>query len=183
MTSIETLRAVLHPARRRIVHHLYLYGPTQVGTLARELGQQVGSISHHLRMLERVGVVVPAPELATDGRTSWWRLVRESFSWSADDFADSPADHMQAKAAERVNLEHHTDRWVAWKRQEAAVPAAWRRAAFSVDLVAQATPEELAGLQEALLEAWRAWREGIDTDDGQRRQPVFAFAYGFPSRP
>src|SRR4051812_388939 len=91
MTTIETLRAVHHPTRRRMIDLLYLHGPSQVGTLARELGEQVGSISHHLRMLERAGVVAPAPELMTDGRTSWWRLVESSMSWSVDDFADNAA--------------------------------------------------------------------------------------------
>ncbi|WP_425577467.1 ArsR family transcriptional regulator [Nocardioides endophyticus] len=43
-----------------MVDYLYLHGPTQVGTLARELGEQVGSISHHLRMIERAGIVAPA---------------------------------------------------------------------------------------------------------------------------
>ena len=42
MTTIETLRAVHHPTRRRMIDLLYLHGPSQVGTLARELGEQVG---------------------------------------------------------------------------------------------------------------------------------------------
>ncbi len=73
MTTIDVLRAVHHPIRRRIIEYLYINGDSQVGALAKDLEQQVGSISHHLRMLERAGVVERAPELATDGRTSWWR--------------------------------------------------------------------------------------------------------------
>src|SRR6478672_4310172 len=94
MTSIEILRAVHHPTRRRMVDFLYLHGPSQVGTLARELGEQVGSISHHLRMLERAGVVAHAPELSTDGRTSWWRLEQDTLTWSAEDF-DGAAERTQ----------------------------------------------------------------------------------------
>ena len=75
MTTIDVLRAVHHPTRRRIIEYLYINGDSQVGSLARDLDQQVGSISHHLRMLERAGVVERAPELAVDGRTSWWRAV------------------------------------------------------------------------------------------------------------
>src|SRR6478609_9324059 len=104
-TPIETLRAFHHPTRRRMVDYLYLHGPTQVGTLARELDQQVGSISHHLRMLQRAGVVAPAPELATDGRTSWWRLEQDTLSWSVEDF-DGAADRTQARAAQRLNIDH-----------------------------------------------------------------------------
>lgn len=184
MTSIETLRAVHHPTRRRIIDYLHLHGPSQVGTLAGELDQQVGSISHHLRMLERVGVVERAPELATDGRTSWWRTRGDlRISWAADDFADNPADHVQARAAERLNVEHQLAKLSAHLRRNDRVPEGWRRAAFSSDFAAMATPEELARLCELLTRTCREWREAIDTDDGQPREPVFVFSHGFPSRP
>jgi DNA-binding transcriptional ArsR family regulator len=183
MTSIDVLRAVHHPTRRRIVDVLHLHGPTQVGTLARTLSEQVGSISHHLRMLERAGVVSRAPELAVDGRTSWWRLDLDSFRWSTDDFADAPADRAQARAAERLNIEHHVAKLVEWKRTEEAADPAWRQAAFSNDFLAMATPEELGALQESLVEVTRAWKAAIDGDDGQERQPVFVFSHGFPSAP
>ena len=113
MTSIEILRAVHHPTRRRMVEFLHLHGPSQVGTLARELGEQVGSISHHLRMLERAGVVAHVPELSTDGRTSWWRLELASLEWSVEDFADPAADRAQARAAERLNLDHQLGKLAA----------------------------------------------------------------------
>lgn len=182
MTSIETLRAVHHPTRRRIIEVLYLHGPAQVGTLARELDQQVGSVSHHLRMLERAGVVGRAPELATDGRTSWWRLDQQGLSWSAEDF-DSVADRAQALAAERLNIDHQLAKLSAWKRESARADPAWRRAAFSSDALALATPDELAALQAALAETVSAWRSGIDPDDGAAREPVFVFSHGFPTRP
>jgi DNA-binding transcriptional ArsR family regulator len=183
MTSIETLRAVHHPTRRRMVDFLHLHGPCQVGTLARELGEQVGSVSHHLRMLEKAGVVARVPELATDGRTSWWRLEQTSISWSVEDFADDAADRTQAKAAERLNLEHQLAKLATWKRESGRAHPAWRRAAFSADFLAMATPDELTALQDALVGVVREWQAGIDTDDGAAREPVFVFAHGFRSRP
>jgi DNA-binding transcriptional ArsR family regulator len=183
MTSIETLRAVHHPTRRRMVDFLYLHGPCQVGTLARELGEQVGSISHHLRMLEKAGVVTPAPELATDGRTSWWRLEQSSISWSVEDFADDAADRTQAKAAERLNIDHQLGKLAAWKREAERVDPAWRRAAFSSDFIGLATPDELVALQESLTAVVRDWQAALPTDDGQVREPVFVFAHGFRSQP
>lgn len=183
MTSIETLRAVMEPTRRRMIEYLYLHGPCQVGTLARALDQQVGSVSHHLRMLERVGVVAKAPELATDGRTSWWRLVQSSISWSVDDFNTDPAARAEAKAAERINIEHQLAKLAAWKRASDGAGEEWRRAAFSSGLIASATAEELDALHQALVRTWREWRDAIDADDGQAREPVFVFAHGFPSAP
>lgn len=183
MPSIETLQAVHHPMRRRIIAHLFVHGPSQVGVLARALDQQVGSISHHLRMLERVGVVARVPELATDGRTSWWRLDQASISWSVEDFADNPADRAQAKAAERLNIDHQLGRLSAWKQRQERMGQDWRRAAFTADVLATATSEELAALGEALVRTWNEWRESIDRDDGQAREPVFVFVHGFPTQP
>jgi DNA-binding transcriptional ArsR family regulator len=183
MTSIETLRAVHHPTRRRMVDLLHLHGPSQVGTLARELGEQVGSVSHHLRMLEKAGVVARAPELATDGRTSWWRLEQASITWSVEDFADDAANRTQAKAAERLNLDHQLGKLATWMRESERADPAWRRAAFSADFLAMATPDELAALQDALVAVAREWQAGIDVGDGAPREPVFVFTRGFRSRP
>lgn len=183
VTSIETLQAVHHPARRRIIDHLFVHGPSQVGALARALDLQVGSVSHHLRMLERVDVVSRVPELAEDGRTSWWRLERTSISWAVEDFADNPADRAQAKAAERLNIDHQLGRLSAWKQRQDTMSEDWRRAAFASDVLAMATAEELAALGESLARTWNEWRESIDRNDGQAREPVFVFAHGFPTRP
>lgn len=183
MTSIDVLRAVHHPTRRRLLDYLHLHGACQVGTLATELDQQVGSISHHLRMLERVELVERAPELASDGRTSWWRGVRTDISWAVDDFADKPAEMMEARVAERLNFEHQVRRFADWRRRSDGYGQDWRRAAFSADGLSRATTEELAELSRLLLEAVESWSASIDRDDGQEREPVFWFAHGFPVRP
>lgn len=181
--TIETLRAVHHPTRRRILEHLHLDGPAQVGTLARDLGEQVGSISHHLRMLERVGLVARVPELEIDGRTSWWRMLERTVSWSVEDF-ETPADRVQARAAEKANIEHHLARLTEWKRSQDRAPAEWRRAAFANDQVVRASAEELAELDTRLRDVLATWRAEVAerSDDGRDRQPVMVFMHGFRTR-
>lgn len=181
-TTIELLAVVHHPVRRRIVEYLVLNGPAQVGTLARAFDEQVGSVSHHLRMLERVDIVERAPELAHDGRTSWWRYRDLSMSWSVDDF-ERPVDQHRARAAEKLNLEHQLRKLVAWKQREAGYDVAYRRAAYSTDSLAHATPEELTDLGHRLQALIQGWRSEIDLDDGQEREPVFLFSHGFPTQP
>ena len=101
MEDISVITAVHHPLRRRIYDYLLLYGTSQVTTLARSLGSQVGSISHHLRMLERAGLVERDQDPSGDRRTSWWKPARRGLTWSAEDFADSPADALLAREAQR----------------------------------------------------------------------------------
>jgi len=175
--EISVITAVHHPLRRRIVDHLLLHETAQVGALARALNVQVGSISHHLRMLQRAGMVEQADDPTGDRRTSWWRLARRSLTWSSRDYADSPADAYLAREAQRLNLRHQLDRLQQWNRVSETSPLE----GFSTDSLAWATPEELGDLQRRVTAAVDDWRASIDRADGEQRVPVFFFAYGFPT--
>lgn len=178
--EISVVTAVHHPLRRRILEYLKLHGQSQVTALARALAAQVGSISHHLRMMERAGVVerVDAPD--GDGRASWWALAIEGISWSSADFADSPADALTAREAERQNIRGQIERLQRFRRRPAQEVADWD--AFSTDAIGWATPDELRDLQARIGRALDDWRADIDERDGQRREPVFFFAHGFPTQ-
>jgi hypothetical protein len=110
-------------------------------------------------------------------------LEKTTISWAVDDFSDKPADRMQAKAAERLNIDHQLTRLAAWRRASGTAGEQWRRAAFSSDSLAVASPEELAELQEAIARTVTTWRESINPEDGTDRLPVFVFTHGFPSQP
>lgn len=176
MEKISVITAVHHPLRRRIIDYLLLHDETQVGTLAQALDAQVGSISHHLRMLQKAGVVEQVDDPSGDRRTSWWQLARRRITWSEADF-DSPADVMLARAAQRANVRHQLDLLQRWHRSSAESEAQ----GFATDFLAWATPEELQDLGERLTAMLDDWRDGIDREDGQQRMPVFFFAHGFPT--
>jgi DNA-binding transcriptional ArsR family regulator len=180
--SIEVITAIHHPVRRRIVDHLVLHEVDQVTAVARALGLQVGSASHHIRVLERAGVAERVEDPNGDRRTSWWRLRRTSFSWSAADFTDRPADALLARESEGANVTAQLSRLRAW-RARASDDGEWTQAAFSMDHLGWATAEELAELADALQQTVSRWRRGIDRSDEQERRPVFVFAHGFPTEP
>jgi DNA-binding transcriptional ArsR family regulator len=189
-TRPEDLAALHHPVRRRMLEFLNINGPSTVGAIAAGLGQQVGSVSHHLKTLERSGLVEPAPELATDRRESWWRGVPRRMSWSITDFADSPADLLLATSAERANLQHHADKVSAWLTDREELDPVWLDAAFATEIWATATPEEMSDLSARLQELLGDWsdecREHASTEDEReaaRRTPVFVFTHGNPARP
>lgn len=177
MEDISVITAISHPLRRRIYDHLLLYGTTQVTALARALESQVGSVSHHLRMLERAGLVQREADPTGDRRTSWWRLARRSLSWSSRDYADSPAAAYLAREAQRLNLRHQLERLQQWNRVSGDSDAE----GFSTDALAWATAAELTELQNRVTRTIDEWRESIDREDGQERMPVFFFAHGFPT--
>ncbi|SJN18471.1 Transcriptional regulator, ArsR family [Microbacterium esteraromaticum] len=176
MEDISVITAITHPLRRRIVDRLLLHGATQVGVLARALDAQVGSISHHLRMLQKAGVVEQVDSPDGDRRASWWQLARRSFSWSSADF-ESPADSLIAREAQRANVRNQLDRLQRWYRVSAQSDVE----GFSTDTLAWATSEELNELQHRLTSLLDEWKAGIDRTDGEERLPVYFFAHGFPT--
>lgn len=181
MEPIDVITAIHHPIRRRIIDFLGLHGSSQVTTLATALDVQVGSMSHHLRMLERAGLVerVAAPD--GDRRASWWQRIRSQLSWSTEDFGDAPAEALLAREAERANIRLQLQRLHSWHRSRASLPD-WGSAAFSNDTLMWASATELADLSASLQKTIDAWRTAIDLEDGTERRPVFIFAHGFPTR-
>lgn len=181
MEPIDVITAVHHPVRRRIFDYLLLYGTSQVTALARDLNYQVGSISHHLRMLERAGIVERVADTAGDKRTSWWKIARTGFTWSADDF-DSPADALLAREAERTGIRSQIERLQKWRRRRGRKSAA-EGEGYNLESLTWASSDELANLAAQVQATVEQWRKGIDLDDGTPRTPVFFFAHAFPTEP
>ncbi len=71
--DVEELRALAHPMRQRILHHLRRTGPATSTTLGRDLGENSGIMSYHLRLLAEHDFV---REIAGrgQGRERWWEV-------------------------------------------------------------------------------------------------------------
>jgi DNA-binding transcriptional ArsR family regulator len=181
--TVETLAAMTHPVRRRLIDLLSVGGPATVGTLADKTGQRVGSISHHLKVLAANGLIEEAPELARDRRESWWRIVKASWRWSVTNFEDDPAGEIIARAAEEQTLRSNFDKAKRWYDTRDEYGPAWIEAAIVSTSWLKATPDELAELNtrmESLLHDFVAEQAG--TPDAER-ESVYLFSYGMPVEP
>ena len=183
--SLAQVAASGHPVRRRLLEVLGVDGPATASQLAERTGQLVGNVSHHLKMLDRAGLVEEAPELAKDRRERWWRRIPLALSWSVADVRGDPVGEAVAIAAEHENLDHHVAavrEWLTARDTTDDYDEAWTRAAFSTETWAWATPEEIAQLGEAITQLLVEFGEAR-REPGPGRESCFVFAHGVPRRP
>ncbi len=71
--DVEELRALAHPVRQRILRHLRQAGPATSTTLARDLRENSGIMSYHLRLLAQHDFVREVAGRG-QGRERWWEV-------------------------------------------------------------------------------------------------------------
>ena len=71
--EVEELRALAHPMRQRILRRLRQAGPATSTTLARDLGENSGIMSYHLRLLAGHDFVREVAGRG-QGRERWWEV-------------------------------------------------------------------------------------------------------------
>ncbi len=75
ITDPETMKALAHPLRQRIIHELSVRHSARAADLAEIVSEPANAISYHLRALAAVDLLQEAPELARDSRDRVWKLT------------------------------------------------------------------------------------------------------------
>jgi DNA-binding transcriptional ArsR family regulator len=101
ITDPGVLRALSHPLRQRILGELDVVGHARAADLAAALEEAANSISFHLRVLAKAGIIEEAPEHARDRRDRVWRQTAEVFTIDSetpgvDQFLKPYVDWLQA---------------------------------------------------------------------------------------
>ncbi|MDP8929783.1 MAG: helix-turn-helix domain-containing protein [Actinomycetota bacterium] len=180
------LKAMAHPLRQRLYRSLAQFGPATVGQLATRVGGDPGQISYHLRELAKGGFIEQAPELARDGRESWWRDVPGSTTWSKEDFSTPEGEALfDALTAQLISSQF--DRLRRFVQTAGEWPQAWQRASVSNQSFLFLTAEELSDMVEELRRVFERWAqvswEARAAEDTEAREAVFVFLHAFPERP
>ncbi|MFE9957941.1 winged helix-turn-helix domain-containing protein [Micromonospora sp. NPDC005299] len=178
ITDVDTLRALAHPLRLRILDAVALYGPVTATEVAERVGESPANCSWHLRQLARYGFVTEAG--GGTGRQRPWRLVTDGHRWG--DGEESPELAQAGDMAVRVllDLEYRKLRdWMAVRRQQSPV---WRDAAFFNQFIGWYTPDELHELQEEIrgLLGRHLNRLGDPAARPPGSRPVRLMAWGVP---
>lgn len=154
--DVETLRAIAHPLRGRLLGALRADGPATASALGRRFGESSGSTSYHLRQLARYGFVVE-DEQQPSRRERRWRAVHDVTSFDPVDFLDDQAGQEALDVVARQQLQYLVRTAEQWHRERPAWPRAWADAAEHNDLLLRLRPADLAQLSEELFEVVQQW--------------------------
>ncbi|MFC0007863.1 winged helix-turn-helix domain-containing protein [Micromonospora siamensis] len=154
----QVMRALAHPARLSIMEHLStLEGGATATECAELVGLSPSATSYHLRALARFGLVEQAPSRG-DARERVWRTVSQS--WMVDAGRDAGPE---ARAAEATLVEAHTardaERTRDWLRRAGDEPPEWYAATLFNDSLLLMTAEELAELNDKVMELLAPYRQ------------------------
>jgi len=172
ITDPETMRALAHPLRQRIMVELNVREHARAVDLAKALREPANSISFHLRVLARHHFIEEAPELAKDKRDRVWRPLVERF------LVDGNVGHE----------EQMLDPILRWVRDEflrdRSAPGAkddFHEGMASGAFLTREEAEQMTAEIVAVLESW--WdRTGAakraDPDDPERRYYQILYTIG-----
>ncbi|MGH3586431.1 MAG: ArsR/SmtB family transcription factor [Pseudonocardia sp.] len=171
------LKALAHPLRQRILDHLHIEGPATSTTLSHRLDQNTGTLSYHLRQLERGGLIEDVPDRAS-GRERWWRAVpdldlrrpqRSSLTPEETAALDAFEDHV---FAEDIDLA----RRYLERRGEFGI---WAQGSRSLQHM---TADELRQFHEAYLDLLKRFGHTVeDAPEGAR--PILLRFFALPHEP
>lgn len=119
VVDLESLKALAHPLRVRLIDTLSTYGPATATGLADRLGESSGATSYHLRQLAKHGFVREVEGRGT-GRERWWERTPGGLTMTTPELMESPAGReashlvMREWAGRRENvlrdfMEHGTE--------------------------------------------------------------------------
>lgn len=126
--SQEQLRALAHPLRLDIVERVGRHGTARAADIAADLSVPANSVSYHLRILARGGVIEEAPEAARDRRDRVWKLTQSSFHFhngkrSTNDPHSTDAEYLAASGATSLaTFERMRSAWSTEIARQSAAP-------------------------------------------------------------
>jgi len=178
--EVEAMRVLAHPTRQRILRYLRQAGPATSTTLAREMGENSGIMSYHLRQLAEYGFVQEIPERG-QGRERWWQAGTRP-TWISREGLSAEA-RAEASGLRPQGLAEELEGFERFQAVRGAM-GEWSRGTWAIlKTRLTLTREEAARLiadQQELLDRYR--REPSDAP-ADARAVVFGFlAYPEPPR-
>ncbi|WP_326835897.1 helix-turn-helix domain-containing protein [Amycolatopsis rhabdoformis] len=168
----ELLRALAHPLRSALLHHLMAVGPRTASECAEAVGSTASNCSWHLRRLAQHGLVERTD--AADGRERPWRALQVGLDFG--ELGDDPAQ-LAVVGTQLAEEQELTRRYLD---SFTTLDPAWRTAAGVSTYTLQVTPAELERLVDAVDALLRPYVGAIREDAPEAAVPVHVGLRAFP---
>lgn len=173
----ETLRAIAHPLRMRLLDSLRAHGPATASELGRSLGESSGSTSYHLRQLERYGFVVDDDEQASK-RERRWKAAHDVTSFRTSLLEDGGGVLMNV--VKQQMADHLFGNVRGYLEAELGEP--WREAFGASDYFLRLTAEDARQLGKDMDELINGYVDRNRPTDDPGARPVNVHALVLPHR-
>lgn len=181
LSDVESLKALAHPLRGRLLGRLQRDGPATSADLAAAFGEDRGATSYHLRQLARFGFIEEDTGRSA-GRRRYWRAVRQDLRLPMD-----PADPEAAQAAELIGRHWlaEADRALTAYLADRPAHGPFADAAVHSFGALRLTAAQLTRFGEEYLALLNAWHERAAAEQERapeaETRPVTVVLHAFPT--
>lgn len=178
-TDPQTLKALAHPVRLKMLEQLMFHGPATATELAERIGESAPNCSWHLRQLAKYGYIEDVP--GEHGRQRPYRAVLRGNSWGSS--TASPELAVAADAMSEVLVDREVGELRSWIQRRTHDPVPWQDATFLNQTITWLTADELDQVgQEIRAIVLRHMDRVVDPSlrpEGAR--PIRMLAWGVPA--
>jgi DNA-binding transcriptional ArsR family regulator len=157
VTDVESLRAIAHPIRSKMLALLRYEGPATASELGRRLGESSGSASYHLRQLARYGFIEEDPE-QPNRRDKRWRAASRVTHWSRAEMSTDREGREISDALERRQMLGAVEAFQRWFATRDNLDPRWADAGGLFDDVLRLTPSQTVRLDNELMALFARYR-------------------------
>ena len=152
------LKALAHPIRFQLVELLGEQGPSTASALGREIGENSGSTSYHLRQLAAQGLIEEVSELGSK-RDRYWRVVPGG--WTIEGYEllqrEDTRDDAQMVLDEVLRTRLQTLR--RWHRDGPSWGEDWVASTIEMTARFRLTRDELRVMRDELVDVLDRYRD------------------------
>lgn len=165
VTDTETLKAIAHTLRVRMLGHLRMEGPATASELGRRFGESSGTTSYHLRVLEKAEFIEPDPD-QPNARDKRWRARHMYTSWKNSEFQEGTEGAELARTMRRRQLDNVIASTERFEKDAAAWGPEWMDAAGHSDYGVRLNAPALAALVQEVGELVRKYETDCAGEPG-----------------
>jgi DNA-binding transcriptional ArsR family regulator len=166
--DVPSLQALAHPTRLALLEAIGLAGAMTATQASAVVGESPTACAYHLRMLARLGFIEEAG--GGKGRERPWRLVPVGFTVGED--PGDPASATASATLEKILLERFFSNIRRFDLERSRYAAEVQDVTGTVQSIAFATTEEMAGLREEMIALLSRYVDRLD--------PALRPAGGYP---